>query len=126
VNILPASTYNGSTTTLVGEKYKGDGYHGRTDGLHTVAWGLTGFTGSIGMQGSLVADPTDSDWFDINLDVNEYYGVGARILPVTVSSLAYVAATEKATYNFKGNFVWVRVAISNWSAGTVNAVFMNR
>lgn len=127
MNILPASDYDGSTTTLVGEKYKGDGYYGRTDGLHTVAWNLAGFTGSLTMQGSLATDPGEDDWFDIKLDSNEYYtDTTGKLLPVVTTSVAYTAATTKATYNFTGNFVWVRVRISNWSAGTVNAVYMNR
>ena len=30
-----------------GEKFKGDGYYGRSDGLHTVQVNLTGFLGDM-------------------------------------------------------------------------------
>lgn len=114
MNILPASSYDGSTASLVGEKYKGDGYYGRADGLHTVAWSLSGYTGSIGMQGTLAADPGEDDWFNITLDT------------VALTDVDYVAASTNAIYNFTGNYVWVRVALTNWTAGTVNAVYLNR
>ena len=44
--ILPANTHPGDSTptTVTGENFKGDGYYGRSDGVHTVQYDYTGFT----------------------------------------------------------------------------------
>lgn len=127
--ILSATTYDGSTATVIGEKFKGDGYYGRADGLHTVAWKITGFAGTIKMQGSLVTDPGDSDWFDIELgSTTSSFSIdtSGAASQSNISSVVYsTATTANAAYNFTGNFMWVRVVISNFSAGTVNSVYMN-
>ncbi len=108
--ILSATTHDGSTETVTGEKFKGDGFYGRADGLHTVAYYLVGFLGTIRIQGTLATDPNDSDWFDI---VDTQYGDSSTIL------------TENTFRNFTGNFVWIRVAITDFAAGTVSRVLYN-
>ena len=125
--ILSSTTYDGSTATVTGEKVKGDGYYGRADGLHTVAWKITGFAGTIKMQGSLVTDPGDSDWFDVELGASgqltvDTTGSGSQS---NIDSVEYSSATTtNAAYNFTGNFMWVRVVIESFSAGTVNNVYL--
>ena len=44
--ILSANTHPGDSTavTVVGSKFKGDGYYGRSDGLHTIQYQYTGVT----------------------------------------------------------------------------------
>lgn len=102
--------YNGTDLDWYTPQYKGAGYYGYTDGLHTYSYNLTGFVGVIGFQGSLATTPTDADWFDI--DTSQ---VGDGVDPVTASGFA----------NFSGNFVWVRAAITNFTAGTINRVLYN-
>jgi hypothetical protein len=110
VIILSSTSYDGSTATVTGEKFKGDGYYGRADGLHTVAYYLNGFLGVIKIQGSLATDPDSNDWFDIDGTTE---GDGSTVL------------TENTFKNFTGNFMWVRVIITEYSAGTVNKVLYN-
>ena len=102
--------YNGTDLDWYTTQYKGDGYYGYTDGLHTVSYKLTGFVGIIGVQASLATSPTDADWFDI---LNTQFGDGST--PTTISTYS----------NFTGNFVWVRIAITNFTAGTINRVLYN-
>lgn len=127
--ILSATTYDGSTQTVTGEKFKGDGYYGRADGLHTVAWKITGFTGTIKMQGSLASDPTNNDWFDIELGsttASFSIDTSGAASQANISSVVYsTATTANAAYNFTGNFMWVRVVVDNFTAGTVNSVYIN-
>jgi hypothetical protein len=129
VIILSSTSYDGSTATVTGEKFKGDGYYGRADGLHTVAWRLTDFVGTIKMQGSLATDPVDADWFDIELgSTNSSFSIDTTgsASQDNISSVVYSTATStNAAYNFTGNFMWVRVVIDNFTAGTVNSVHMN-
>ena len=44
--ILTNSVHPGDSTivTVVGEKYKGDGFYGRADGFHTVQYNVAGLT----------------------------------------------------------------------------------
>lgn len=106
MNILESTSYT-SESTVVGDPFKGDGYYGRSDGLHTVAYYLTGFLGVIKIQGTLAANPIESDWFDI---ADTTAGDGSTVL------------TENTFKNFTGNFMWIRVVVTEFAAGTINKV----
>ena len=125
--ILSATTYD-DESTVIGDRFKGDGYYGSNDGLHTVAWKITNFVGTIKIQGSLASTPTANDWFDINLAGTGDYTIDTtgKLIQTNISSVTYSSATtENAVYNFTGNYVWVRAVIENFSAGTVNSIHMN-
>lgn len=100
-------THKGDSTTesRTSEKYKGDGYYGRADGFHTVQYNLSGFNGTIKMQGTLAVTPTADDWFDI-------------------TNTSETGSDGNYFKNFTGNFVWVRV-LAVHTAGTVNSVLLN-
>jgi len=109
--ILSATTHPGDSTveTVVGEKYKGDGYYGRSDGLHTVQINVTGVAGTVKMQGTLATTPVDADWFDIDGALYD----------------STIAGKEGACiYNFTGNFVWVRAYVT-YTDGTINSILLN-
>jgi len=65
--ILPQQAHSGDSTleTVIGEKFKGDGYYSRSDGFHTVQYNITGFIGTVNIQATLAVDPTDDDWFTV-------------------------------------------------------------
>ena len=127
--ILSANTHPGDSTPTVvtGTKYKGDGYYGRSDGFHTVQIDLTGFIGRVEMQGTLAVDPADDDWFTVEL------GTGTMSVDttgaLTEQNITFVEYSEVTTntksYNFTGNYVWVRAKVSNWTDGTVNSIKLN-
>ena len=54
-----------TSTTVTGEKFKGDGYFGRSDGFHTVQMNVNGVAGTIQIQGTLATTPADADFFNI-------------------------------------------------------------
>lgn len=118
---------DGNPETITGDKIKGDGYYGRSDGLHTVQITLTGFIGIIEIQGTLELDPQETDWFTAEL------GTGARSIDTTgvlqeqnITTIEYIdPTTNTKTYNFTGNYVWVRARISDWTDGTVNSIKLN-
>lgn len=105
--ILTANTHPGDSTvtTVTGDKFKGDGYYGRADGLHTVQYNYVGLTGTISIQASLAVTPTDSDYFEVH---------------------TYTAANETANkfVNFTGNYVWIRAKLV-YTDGTVNSIMLN-
>ena len=123
--IVTTETADGSTTTtldhtgFVTDKTKGDGYFSQPDGVHTVAYQVVNlgdstddFNGTIKMQGSLATTPTEDDYFDI-------------------SGTTYTSdqSTTIASFNFTGNFVWVRAKITTTNASgnpsLVTAILLN-
>jgi hypothetical protein len=94
-----------TTETITGEKFKGDGYYGRSDGLHTVQYSFDGLTGTINIQATLAIDPTVDDWFTVH---------------------TYTAAQETSSKitSFTGNYVWIR-AVVEYTDGTINSVALN-
>jgi len=106
--ILSAQTHPGDSTTeaVTGDKFKGDGYYGRSDGLHTVQYTYTGLTGTIVIEATLAIEPGDSDWFYVH---------------------SYVAAQETSSkiQSITGNYVWIRAKLYNWTDGTINSIVSN-
>ena len=103
-----------TTQTVTGEKFKGDGYYGRSDGLHTVQYTVSGFEGSIDIQATLATTPTDDDYF-------------------TVASAQHISTFEDSSnakdgsfiYNFTGNYVWIRAKVHTWTDGNVSSITLN-
>jgi hypothetical protein len=127
-SILTINQHPGDSTTetITGDKFKGDGYYGRSDGLHTIQVNLAGFLGDVQLQGTLAVDPTADDWFTVRLGSGQTIDTTGKIFNAITSKLEYTAnETSSKTYNFTGNYVWIRVKISNWTDGTVNSIQLN-
>ena len=105
-----------STITLdhvgfVSDKAKGDGYYSQPDGVHTVAYQVANdfnADATIKMQGTLATTPTEDDWFDI---------AGTTFTSDT--------STLTSSFNFTGNYVWVRSKTQLLTAGTTNSILLN-
>jgi len=110
--ILSSNTHPGDSTEVIitGEKYKGDGYYGRSDGFHTVQYTISGFVGTIDIQATLATIPETEDWFTIL--TNTYPLIGDE------------SETTSEIDNFTGNYVWVR-AVVTYTDGTVNSIVLN-
>lgn len=93
--LLPDSS---GKISITGDKVKGDGFFGFSDGSHTVSFHVHLFTGRIWIEASLAADPTDDDWFPVWLTV------GTPFVP-------FEDETSTTSYLFEGNFVWVRARL---------------
>ena len=94
---------------ILGASYKGDGFYGYTDGLHTVSYTLNNFVSGIKIQATLAASPESTDWFDV-LGTTVSYGV---------------AETSAKAYNFTGNIVWIRVMVDSFTAGSISSIYYN-
>lgn len=128
--ILPVTTHplGNSPLSITGEKYKGAGFYGFGDGLHTVEVQITDFIGSWAIQGTLSADPNNNDWVDIVLQLQEEYSVDTTglITRWVDRRVSYTSANTSAKiYNFIGNFTWIRFTAADWTQGTVNRVSLN-
>lgn len=123
---------NTATTALIyqSERIKGDGYFGGSDGLHTAFWSVSGFIGTIELQGTLASNPIDSDWVTVKLTQpgNKFYiDTTGLVTAAGVDSTRYTQETTTSkSYNFTGNFVWIRGRISEFTQGVVNGISINR
>lgn len=120
---------NTGTTALIyaSDPIKGDGYFGGSDGFHTVQININEFIGKIEMQGSLASSPQSTDWFVIELGTNNMsVDTTGLIREENISSVEYRTATTNInSYNFTGNYVWIRARVSEWTEGTVNNIRIN-
>lgn len=97
------------TFPFASAKAKGCGYASGSNGMHTVEYSTTtNCVLLLKMQGSLVTDPTETDWVDID---NTSYGNGITPVP-----------NQSVLLNFTGNFVWVRAVVVSLTAGELNRV----
>jgi len=112
------------------DRIKGDGYFGNSDGLHTVFWSVSEFIGAIEIQGTLASEPTESDWATITLTspTNKYIvdTSGAATIAGVNSTRYTQQTTISKSYNFTGNFVWIRGRISEFTQGVMNGISINR
>ena len=102
-----------SNMSLESDKLKGDGYYSRSDGIHTVQYNINGFLGSIVVQGTLATSPIEEDWSTIASTMHQ-----AVIEDEITRNGGFIK-------NFTGNYVWVRIAITNWSDGSVTSIMLN-
>lgn len=103
----------GRSHNLIGEAIRGDGFFGRTDGLHTVQFIYSNFTGSFGIQGTLEVDPKENDWFFINL--NRFASPMSPLVrvPLNPANVTQNQTGETSTqaFTFEGNFVYLRAVL---------------
>lgn len=116
-----------STQTYTGDAVKANGYYGNADGNHTVQFSLTGFIGKVRIEATLATTPTATDWCTVELgnSVSTMDTTGA----ITAANITYLeydtVTTTNISYNFTGNFVWVRAYVYDWTDGTVNSIRVN-
>lgn len=96
----------GSTMNLTTNKVEGDSYYGYTDGLHTIAVSYNAYKGRIKIQGTLALEPTDSDYFDIQVQGGLPASQGGyKQFPVSGTD----GFSGVEAYTIEGNFTYLRV-----------------
>ena len=104
----------GRTHNLTGTAIRADGYFGHTDGIHTVQVVVNNFTGSVGIQGTLATEPTENDWFDINLNANWNVNSANPKVSYPVNAGAPTGQDGDSgtqAFTFVGNFVYLRAVL---------------
>lgn len=84
-----------------------------SDGTNTVAVYTTNYTGDFYAQGSLESNPTENDWFNIELDPDS-----------SNTEWSFDAETDVTAFTFDGMFMWVRFyhTPDDLNAGTLDKV----
>lgn len=117
-----------SALVYIGDKFKGDGYYNGSGGFHTIQLQTTNFVGKVEMQATLASEPSSSDWFTVELGSpsNQSVDTSGLLNETNISFVQFSTATTTVkTYNFTGNFIWVRAKVSEFTEGTVNGIKYN-
>jgi hypothetical protein len=103
--------------TINGQKQKGAGYHNINTGIQTFEFQFSNWSGELKIQATLALDPTETDWFDVNLtNVND-----GSPLVIDRDSTDYDSSVFA---NAKGNFVWIR-AVGTTDSGSITKIQYN-
>ena len=76
---------------------------------------VTGFIGKIVTQATLATTPVEADYFTLSSTVHDN----------SSGSTGNALATGSFIHNFTGNYVYVRIIVSDWTDGTVNSILLN-
>lgn len=98
-------------TYWVSPHFEGNLRNGSLDGLHTFAWYLENFTGSIWVEGSIVEQtPDDPDWFPVLID-DRFETIFDRVSGIVA-------------HNIEANLQWVRfkVKLADVNTGKLNKI----
>ena len=106
VVLLPTT---GNQINAVGKKQKGAGYSNFGGAVHTVSISVTNFVGRIYVEGSLETDPSEGDWFSINL-ANDLPYVEYPRIPSRPTGFVQ-GDTGSLAFDFMGNYVWIRARL---------------
>lgn len=93
---------------VTGIKQRGAGWNNSVGNNHTVSMALSNFTGRIYVQGSISADPSELDWFDIPIGNGTAY-VQHPLDPAYPTG--ETGDTGTWAYSFSGNYIWIRARV---------------
>jgi hypothetical protein len=111
----------GATIFYAGTKQQAASYYLSGNDLQTVSWSLgrgnstshennNNFVGNIHIQASLTENPDASvdsfDWFDV------------YEIPTAVTN-------QYGYQNIRGNYIWLRAKVSNWTTGPINLITLS-
>ncbi|MEM4260723.1 MAG: hypothetical protein QXG00_05795 [Candidatus Woesearchaeota archaeon] len=89
---------------VIGEKLKSSFWYGYRQGFYSVQIYFNNFKGRIGIQATLEINPSEKDWFPIYLNSTKPF---LEFPKLGVNE----GQKETETYNFSGNFVWLRAVM---------------
>ena len=121
-------TFYDTVLNVTGDPQPGDGYYNRSDGVHTVQWSITDFIGTITIEATLNDNPTDTDWFPVQLNSTSEFTIDTtgKMSQVIIRRITYETATTGSfVANFVGNYVWIRAKATNWTGGTIRSVMLS-
>lgn len=100
---------NQEALSYTGTAVRADAFYGNTDGLHTVSVHYTNFVGRVCIEGTVVTNPTESDWFPVYLTSGTSY----RQYPVNSSQPTGTNSGDTGAegFTFRGNLMYIRARV---------------
>ena len=102
---VPSGNYDGSSLDFDSDGAKGVAYYRGQGSIQTVYQRITGFQGTITIQATLDQNWETANWADVNV-------FDCTSAPIT--TLYPVSLT--------GNYTWLRVRITDFSAGQIDSI----
>lgn len=102
---VPSGNYDGSSLDFDSDGAKGVGYYRGQGSIQTVYRRLVGFQGVITIQGTLDQNWETANWADVNT-------FDCTIAP----------ATGVHPVSLTGNYTWLRVRITDFTAGQIDSI----
>lgn len=95
-----------------GDAIRADGWYGFSDGLHTIALYVVNFVGRVWIEASIADNPTDDDWFPVNLSGNS----SAPYMqfpqdPTSPTGSNGIGDLATIGLNVTGNYTWLRARV---------------
>jgi hypothetical protein len=106
VNGTASGNYDGSSQDFISDAVQAANYYRGRGGLQTVTFDVAGFEGVMHLEATLDHAPETAVWFN-TFD----YGDGST-----------APLTDRYPETVIGNFTWMRVRVTEFSAGTINFV----
>ena len=115
---------------ITGVPKKAAGYFGSTAGLHTIQITIQDFVGRIYIECSLASNPTDTDWFPVQITPSSVY-LEFPVNPLAPSATHGDTACLGCIFNI--NAVWIRARVDRSylinpdpsACGIVNRILLN-
>lgn len=102
---VPSGNYDGSSLAFVSDAEKAVNYYQGQGSIQTVTIRVQDFPGIITLQATLDENPASVAWFDVYT-----YGDGSSPM------------TDHHPVALTGNFAWMRAAVTDFSAGTIEYI----
>jgi hypothetical protein len=100
----PAGNYDGSSQDWYGDAVPAADYYRGRGGLQTAFFRVTGFDGTMTLEATLDSLTENAAWFTVYT-----YGGSSPL-------------TDYHPASILGNFVWMRVRVTGFDAGTIESV----
>jgi hypothetical protein len=107
VTLLDTTT---GKVNAVGQQTPGAGYSSTIGSLHTVSISVSNCIGRVYIEGSLASNPTDQDWFPIQLETNRDYVEFPQ--DKNKPTGANGGDTGTVAFSFGGNYIWIRARLN--------------
>ena len=111
---VASGNYDGSELSFYGDRQKAVGYYLSKDFINTLRFQTDEFGGSIVIEATLEADPTeDTDWFTAYTFPGDSTQDGSTVVTTDYSTGVY------------GKFTWIRAKVENFVAGDIDQVTLS-
>ncbi len=101
----PSGNYDGAASSFSGVPQKAAAYYSKLKKSQTISWYLTGLVAIVNIEATLDDNSATSNYFTIHT-------IGDGVNPLT----------ENDFTNLEGNYTWIRVTVTNFTAGTISKV----
>lgn len=102
-------TNTSNNKNVIGDKIRTGSFYGRSNGVHTVSVTIFNFIGEFKLQATLSLNPTDEDWFDIQL-LTKYNQDGPGVKFPLEPDVNGDTGTH--AFTFVGQFTYVRAVMN--------------